>query len=235
MPWNSTGYARKLSIGVCGGRDLLGRLFLQKINAERHRRRSINIRLDHLRRLLRLDDQLTRIQVLEEAANRVKMVEPIHWDTHSTSFNHTIAAFNPSCETGAISPLRSNKARIEQHRRQLERYELNRVRTSLGTGKISDVCLLDKLIRRFEGKSAPLVPTPSISLSLDCFDRLHTPLTTPRKPLGSLDVNLFSKRGMMYPAESTNKRKLPTDGLSTECGRLTTKAAYWRPWEARLS
>ncbi|KAF8572103.1 hypothetical protein P879_00275 [Paragonimus westermani] len=105
--------------------------------------------------------------------------------------------------------------------------------TALQWMKISDVCLLDKLIRRFESKSPLLVTTSSVPLSRDCFDRVHMPLTAPRKPLELLDVNVLSKRGIMYATESTNKRKLPTDGLPMDCGQPVTKAAYWRPWEAR--
>ncbi|GAA55698.1 hypothetical protein CLF_108748 [Clonorchis sinensis] len=120
-----------------------------------------------------------------------------------------------SLETGVT------KAIVEQHRRQMERHELNRVRVALGIQKISDVCLLDQMIDWLNRmQSENVVPSS---------DRTSQPqlFPTKRNPLQMLNLNIESKW-------SRSARNIQTAFDVSGCSihsKSANQSEYWRPWE----
>ncbi|KAG5452715.1 hypothetical protein CSKR_102144 [Clonorchis sinensis] len=192
----------------------------RKVDAERQRREQINVRLEQLRRLLKPDKPLTRIQVLREATNKMEAMLLKSPESHALAHIHIRPESVPAdCRTSLETGV--TKAIVEQHRRQMERHELNRVRVALGIQKISDVCLLDQMIDWLNRmQSENVVPSS---------DRTSQPqlFPTKRNPLQMLNLNIESKW-------SRSARNIQTAFDVSGCSihsKSANQSEYWRPWE----
>ncbi|THD20665.1 hypothetical protein D915_008588 [Fasciola hepatica] len=186
----------------------------RKVDAERNRRTEINQRVEQVRHLLGLEEQLTRIQVLKKAADVTYELVSNHSNPESV-----LPSTHWLLEPRHLVRMGMTKALIEKYRRQLERRELNRVRELLGAEQKSDISLLDDLIRLFQPllnsdpkSSSKLVKTSSIS-------------SVRRRPLQSIDLNIQNVD--RNPAMT----KQPPEKFRKTLGDSTGHDSYWRPWE----
>ncbi|KAA0195071.1 hypothetical protein FBUS_06301 [Fasciolopsis buskii] len=188
----------------------------RKVAAERTRRTEINQRVEQVRHLLGLNEQLTRIQVLKKAADV----------THELLRNPTTnpkpvsAAASLWLEPRQLVKMGMTKALIEKYRRQLERRELNRVRGLLGAEQKSDISLLDDLIHLFQS----LLNDSHLQPSSD-HHRYRSKSPARRCPLRMVDMNISNSDRKQLTVKQRPAKNLRTTGDST------ARDSYWRPWE----
>ncbi|OON20601.1 hypothetical protein X801_03516 [Opisthorchis viverrini] len=104
----------------------------------------------------------------------------------------------------------------------MERQELNRVRVVLGIQKISDVCLLDRMIDWIKQVQSENVVSSSDRTSFEPRLSLNK-----RKPLQMLNMNAQSK----WSRSATDIQTVfDVSGCSVH-SKSVNQSTYWRPWE----
>ncbi|CAH8874803.1 unnamed protein product [Trichobilharzia szidati] len=134
--------------------DKLERRKLQKSETEKLRRRRIRDRLIHLRFMLKLDENVSRIEILRNAVDRLKTTQstgvynPEYTCDRSRNISQQLEKRTPNIQLHPqVDQMKIPRATVEQYRRHLERVEYDRIRSLLGCDeKVSEIRLLDKLL-----------------------------------------------------------------------------------------
>ncbi|TNN17853.1 hypothetical protein EWB00_010790 [Schistosoma japonicum] len=213
----------------------------RKVDAERLRRKKINHRLDHLRNTLGLNKDMTRIQILRHAADR--LMDTLTTNIPSTGYKSDMVTM-VTTDSNEQSRIHVNidlisdkekitKASIEQYRRRLERIEYDRIHSFLGCSeKTSDIQLLDKLIEITEN-------IENINLNKETLNIQCMKSTTMKQNLNKRKGLQLLNTNSLYQCNLHNDAIKQIDQLHEFNKNVYTELnvksimlqKYWRPWE----
>ncbi|CAH8657278.1 unnamed protein product [Schistosoma intercalatum] len=228
----------------------------KKVDAERLRRKKINYRLDHLRNILALSKDMTRIQILKYSADKLIGIpltntstteyksDPLYLITAKPYEQNKFLVHNDSI----TDKVKFTKASIEQYRRRLERIEYDRIHSFLGGEKMSDIQLLDKLIEIIENiENFNRNQNLNMKLSAPISSPLTTAITTmkikinKRKGLKLSNNNDNNNNQFIHSFEQSKiDKSIKQNNQFYEYNQIQKinnlqkeirMNKYWRPWE----
>ncbi|CAH8682606.1 unnamed protein product [Schistosoma rodhaini] len=181
---------------------------------------------------------MTRIQILKYAADKLIGIPSINnYTTEYKSDTLNLINVKPYEQNQFLGHINSTtdkvkftKASIEQYRRRLERIEYDRIHSFLGGEKMSDIQLLDKLIKIIENIENF---TPINNLY---NEKLSMKLLAPTTIISSKSINnerkglkLINNNHLINSIDkSINNDNKFNPIQETIINRINK---YWRPWE----